>query len=91
MSQSGAQNLAHGHAIIGKYLLAVLFPLAPAGSDQAMEKKKFISLSRKDLIPIERPWGTDWHGGLWHNIRLFGSFFRPDTSFRSLHPSAKST
>lgn len=63
MSQSGAQNLAHRHAIIGEYLLAALFTSATAGSDQAMEKKWLISLSRKDLIPIGRPWGTDWHAG----------------------------
>lgn len=63
MSQSGVQNLAHGYAIIGEYLLAALFTSATAGSDQAMEKKWFIFLSRKDLIPVERSWGTDWRGG----------------------------
>lgn len=86
MSQPGAQSLANGHAILSKYLLAGLFTLAPAGSDQA-KKKRGSFLEQKDLIPVGRPRDTDWHGGFWHNTHLFGSFFRPERWFQG--PSSK--
>lgn len=87
MSQPGAQSPAHGHAIISKYLLAALFTLAPVALIRLWRKKGSFLEQEDSDFKREAPGHTDWHGGLWHNIHLFGSFFRPECWFQE--PSCK--
>lgn len=69
--------MAHGHVIISKSLLTALFTLAPAGPDQATEKKRLISLAGRIQFQQESPRvQMDMVGGLWCNIHLFGSWLQ---------------